>query len=192
MQVPRYYYSLNRSVLRHVTLRSAYRYGSNRIIRVMDDRTATSAHGSKRPQSSRAAPQSSRAAKKDRLRLIRELVASQPVASQHELVDILARRGHDVTQATVSRDIAELGLVKIAHNGRPVYASPDDLAPAPPLASDARLRRVLADYPVNVGRSGLTLLLVSQAGTAGAIGQAIDESTLDESWSCPSSPPELW
>jgi len=146
----------------------------------MDDRTATSAHGSRRPQSSRAAPQSSRAAKKDRLRLIRELVASQAVASQHELVDILAMRGYDVTQATVSRDIAELGLVKIAHNGRPVYASPDDLAPAPSLASDARLRRVLADYPVNVGRSGLTLLLVSEAGTAGAIGQAIDESTLDE------------
>jgi transcriptional regulator of arginine metabolism len=139
----------------------------------MEDPTAASTTGSKRPQSSRAA-------KKDRLRLIRELVASQPVASQHELVDILSTRGHDVTQATVSRDIAELGLVKIAHHGRPVYASPDDLAPAPPLASDARLRRVLTDYPVNVGRSGLTLLLVSEAGTAGAIGQAIDESTLDE------------
>jgi transcriptional regulator of arginine metabolism len=107
-------------------------------------------------------------------------VASQPISSQRELVDLLAARGYDVTQATVSRDIAELGLVKIVHDGRPVYASPDDLAPAPPQASDGRLRRVLADYPVSVGRSGLTLLLVSEAGTAGAIGQAIDESTLDE------------
>jgi arginine repressor len=39
---------------------------------------------------------------------------------------------------------------------------------------------VLADYPITIGRSGLTLLLVSEAGSAGAIGQAIDESTLDE------------
>jgi arginine repressor len=45
---------------------------------------------------------------------------------------------------------------------------------------DRRLRRVLADYPLRIGRSGLTLLLVSDAGSAGSIGQAIDESTLQE------------
>ena len=39
---------------------------------------------------------------------------------------------------------------------------------------------MLGDYPVTIGRSGLTLLLISEAGTAGAIGQAIDDSTLDE------------
>lgn len=133
-----------------------------------------------RTEASPGGPQSSRAARKERLRLVRELVASAAVTSQHELVDLLAARGHDVTQATVSRDIAELRLVKTVRDGRPVYASPDELAPAPPQASDSRLRRVLADYPVTLGRSGLTLLLVSEAGTAGAIGQAIDESTLDE------------
>jgi transcriptional regulator of arginine metabolism len=122
----------------------------------------------------------SRAAKRERLHLVRELVASGSVTSQHELVDLLAERGYEVTQATISRDIAELGLVKVTHGGQHVYAAPGDLtlAGAPP--DDARLRRVLSDYPVTIGRSGLTLLLVSEAGTAGAIGQAIDESTLDE------------
>ena len=138
------------------------------------------------PRTTRANPThdrrlgSSRAAKLERQRLVRELVVSHPVANQHELVDLLAQRGTEVTQATVSRDITELGLVKVAHAGRHVYATPEELASTPSPGSDERLQRVLADYPVHLGRSGLTLLLVSEAGTAGAIGQAIDESTLDE------------
>lgn len=123
---------------------------------------------------------SSRALKRERQRLVRDLVATRPVGSQHELVELLTERGFDVTQATVSRDIGELGLVKVAHDGGHVYAWPGDLAPVPPAPSDERLRRVLADYPIRIGRSGLTLLLVTEAGVANAIGQAIDESTFDE------------
>lgn len=111
---------------------------------------------------------------------MRELVAEHAVTSQHQLVDLLAARGVVVTQATASRDIAELGLVKVASQGRHVYASTEDIGPNTVAGSDERLRRVLADYPVRVGRSGLTLVVVSEAGTAGAIGQAIDESTLHE------------
>ena len=123
---------------------------------------------------------SSRALKRERQRILREVVASQAVSSQHELVDLLAAHGFDVTQATVSRDITELGLVKVAYDGRHIYAWPGDLVPLPSADQDERLRRVLADYPIHVGRSGLTLLLVSEAGVANAIGQAIDESTFDE------------
>jgi len=123
---------------------------------------------------------SARALKRERQRLIRDLVAAVPIASQHELVDLLGHRGFEVTQATVSRDITELGLVKITHDGRHVYAWPGDLTPVSPQPTDERLRRVLADYPIHIGRSGLTLLLVSEAGVANAIGQAIDESTFDE------------
>ena len=121
-----------------------------------------------------------RAAKRARQRLILELVAEQAVTSQQQLVTLLARHGVVITQATASRDIAELGLVKLSSQGRHVYSTADDLTVPPPSGRDERLRRVLADYPVQVGRSGLTLLLVSEAGTAGAIGQAIDESTLQE------------
>lgn len=118
----------------------------------------------------------------DRRRAIGEIVASRPVGSQAELAELLLERGHTVTQATISRDIAELGLVKVTRGDRHVYISTDDLGPRPAarLATDARLRRILADIPVTVGRSGLILLLTGTPGTAGTIAQAIDESTLTE------------
>ena len=125
-------------------------------------------------------PSSSRVHKRDRQRVLRELVSSRAVASQHELVRLLADEGFEVTQATVSRDITELGLVKVAYDGKHIYAWPGDLTSLPPDDRDERLRRVLAEYPIHIGRSGLALLLVSEAGVANAIGQAIDESSFDE------------
>jgi transcriptional regulator of arginine metabolism len=128
----------------------------------------------------RRRPGTTRAAKRERQRQVLELVTARAIGNQQELVELLAERDVDVTQATVSRDIAELGLVKVAYDGAHIYASPDELAPRSQLPSDERLRRTLADYDVSIGRSGLTLLLVSEAGTAGAIAQAIDDSTLRE------------
>ena len=52
--------------------------------------------------------------KRLRQRAIRQLIASRPIGSQRELVDALTAQGFDVTQATVSRDIAELGLLKLS------------------------------------------------------------------------------
>ena len=110
---------------------------------------------------------------------IRELIARRPIGSQAALAEALAERGFAVTQATVSRDIAEPGLVKAPRSNGPVYVAPEDLAaPAAPSASDERLRRILADIPVTVGRSGLILVLTGSAGTASVVAQAIDESTL--------------
>ena len=123
---------------------------------------------------------SARALKLDRQQRLLDLVSSRPVSSQHELVELLEQEGIEVTQATVSRDIAELGLLKVPSDGRHVYAGPAGLPAPTRVASDERLLRVLADYPVRIGRSGLTLLLVTEAGVANAIGQAIDESTFDE------------
>jgi transcriptional regulator of arginine metabolism len=120
-----------------------------------------------------------RAAKRERQRVMRELVSRRPVANQHEFVELLAERGMEVTQATVSRDITELGLVKVVRAGRHVYAFPEDIA-SPPRINDEGLRRVLQDLPVTVGRSGLILLLVSSPGSASAIAEAIDRSSLDE------------
>jgi transcriptional regulator of arginine metabolism len=118
--------------------------------------------------------------KRDRQRAIRELVAREPIGSQGELVARLAERGIGATQATVSRDITELGLVKVIRADRHVYVSPADLAAPPPIPSDERLRRILADIPVTVGRSGLILVLTGTPGTASAVAQAIDESSLAE------------
>jgi len=120
------------------------------------------------------------ALKRDRHAAIRRLVTERKVGSQGELVEALSGLGFEVTQATVSRDIAELRLAKIMRGERSVYVNPEDLAPAAPPPSDERLRRILADIPVTTGRSGLILVLTGQPGTANVIGQAIDESTLDE------------
>ncbi len=118
--------------------------------------------------------------KRSRQRAIHEVVAREPIASQAELVEALRARGHDVTQATVSRDIAELGLVKVARGDRHIYLSPEDLAAPIRPSGDERLRRILTDVPVTVARSGFTLVLVGTPGTANVVAQAIDESSLTE------------
>jgi transcriptional regulator of arginine metabolism len=113
-----------------------------------------------------------------RQQTIRSIVASRPVTRQQELVDELRRQGFAVTQATVSRDISELRLVTVPRAGGHVYVAPEDVAPQPTLASDERLRRLLADIPISVGRSGLILVLAGTPGSANAVAQAIDESSL--------------
>ncbi len=129
------------------------------------------------------------ASKRQRQRAIRQVIASRPVGSQRELVDALIEQGIDVTQATVSRDITELGLLKAPRADGHVYVSPEDVAsrtpaalpaPSPSPAPDERLRRILGDVPVTVGRSGLILVLTGTPGTASVVAQAIDESTLRE------------
>lgn len=121
------------------------------------------------------------AAKRERQRTIRQLIATEPIGSQHELASRLIDRGFAVTQATVSRDIADLGLVKVPRDDRHVYVATDSVVSAPPpRVSDERLRRILADIPVTIGRSGLILVLTGTPGTASVIAQAIDESTLQE------------
>jgi transcriptional regulator of arginine metabolism len=120
--------------------------------------------------------------KRLRQRAIRQLVVTRPVGSQRELVDALTQQGFDVTQATVSRDITELGLLKAPRADGHIYVAPEDVAVPPPPrpVSDERLRRILADVPIRVGRSGLILVLTGTPGTASVVAQAIDESTLTE------------
>jgi transcriptional regulator of arginine metabolism len=116
--------------------------------------------------------------KQRRQRAVLELISGVPVTSQEELVELLAERGFEVTQATVSRDIAELGLVKTLRGDRHIYATPETAAGGN--AYDARLRRLLDDIPVRVGRSGLSLVLLTTPGSAGTIAQAIDQSSLTD------------
>ncbi len=118
-------------------------------------------------------------AKRDRQRVIRGIVARESIASQQELADRLSARGFAVTQATVSRDIAELGLAKAWRGERHVYVLADGV-PRSPTDADERLGRILADIPVAVAQSGLILVLTGTPGTASVIAQAIDESTLTE------------
>jgi transcriptional regulator of arginine metabolism len=120
------------------------------------------------------------AAKRERQRTIRDIISAEPIGSQQELAERLTRRGFAVTQATVSRDIADLGLVKVARDDGHRYVATQDVASAPPRISDERLRRILADIPVTIGRSGLVVLVTGSPGTASVIAQAIDDSTLQD------------
>jgi len=116
--------------------------------------------------------------KQARQRALLELVNRSPIGSQEELVELLREGGYEVTQATVSRDAAELGLVKVPRGDRHVYATPESAATGN--LYDARLRRLLEDIPVRIGRSGLSLVLLATPGSAGAIAQAIDQSSLQD------------
>jgi transcriptional regulator of arginine metabolism len=116
--------------------------------------------------------------KQRRQRTLLDLIARAPIGSQDELVELLHQRGFEVTQATVSRDAAELGLVKVPRADRHIYATAE--AAATGNAYDTRLRRLLEDIPVRIGRSGLSLVLVATPGSAGAIAQAIDQSSLTD------------
>lgn len=118
--------------------------------------------------------------KRLRQRTIRQLVLERPLSSQREVVDALIEQGFAVTQATVSRDITELGLHKASRADGHIYVVPDGPVSVAAPGSDDRLRRILADIPVRIGRSGLTLVLTGTPGTASVIAQAIDESTLHE------------
>jgi transcriptional regulator of arginine metabolism len=120
--------------------------------------------------------------KTQRQRAIRDIVSSRPIGSQREVVDALSAQGFAVTQATVSRDITELGLIKAPGADGHVYVTPDLVGSTAPThaTSDERLIRILGDIPVTIGRSGLILVLTGTPGTASVIAQAIDESSLRE------------
>jgi transcriptional regulator of arginine metabolism len=96
------------------------------------------------------------------------------VATQEDLVDRLARVGILTTQATVSRDIAELGLLR---GGGPEghYVRPEDgLGAASTAGREERLRRLLRDLPLTVRRGQGIAVLTTTPGSANSLASAVD------------------
>jgi transcriptional regulator of arginine metabolism len=113
--------------------------------------------------------------KHDRHNIIRELVASASVTSQDELRRKLVRRGFDVTQATLSRDIHELRIFK-GPNG---YALPNGVS------DDGyndlpSIREVLSSFGLKVKQAQNQLVLVTTAGSAQPVALSIDHEDWDE------------
>ena len=101
---------------------------------------------------------------------IQRLIREQPISTQTELADELRRQGHDVVQTTVSRDIHELGLLKVRHaSGRLVYAFPEDATGFDQDVADAFSRWALTVEP-----SGNLVVVTTPYGYAQALAQAID------------------
>ncbi len=115
------------------------------------------------------------AGKTQRQHRIAKLLAEQAVASQAQLVDLLAETGVVSTQATVSRDLEELGAIKVrVPGGATVYAIPE--LPTAQLAPEDHLRRVLGEWLVEVARSGDLVLLRTPPGSAHVVASALDRS----------------
>jgi transcriptional regulator of arginine metabolism len=112
-------------------------------------------------------------AKAERQRLVGSLIARKRIGTQHELMRALAAGGVRVTQATVSRDIRELGLEKTEDAlGRPRYVLP--AAGSRGAAPREALERVLAEFGRRATAAQNVVVLHSELGSAPAIARALD------------------
>jgi transcriptional regulator of arginine metabolism len=118
-------------------------------------------------------------AKAQRQHKIARFLESEEVSSQAQLVDLLATEGVTATQATVSRDLDDLGAIKVrARGGVTVYAVPE--LPKDQVPPEDHLRRVLGDWVVEVAHSGPVVVLRTPPGSAHVVGSALDRSSLPE------------
>lgn len=118
--------------------------------------------------------------KKRRQRAILTLVATRPIHSQEELVALLMRQGFEVTQATVSRDVKELGLAKVpiksAHGGE-IFKY---VVPGTNVSYASRLHRVMAELVTTIAGTANLIVVHTPPGSAMMVASAIDEAAWPE------------
>ncbi|MGA9870864.1 MAG: arginine repressor [Rhodococcus sp. (in: high G+C Gram-positive bacteria)] len=111
------------------------------------------------------------------------LLSTHQVRSQPELATLLALEGIDVTQATLSRDLDELGAVKLraADGGAGVYIVPEDGSPVRGVnGGTGRLTRLLSDLLVSTDASGNQAVLRTPPGAAHYLASALDRASLKD------------
>lgn len=109
---------------------------------------------------------------------IQEIITKEAIHTQEELADRLRKEGFDVTQATVSRDIKEMGLIKVPTTDDDYrYAIPGT---AQPLNTPDRLKRRMRETVVTVNDSENLIVIRTIAGNAQALADLIDKSHWDE------------
>lgn len=110
--------------------------------------------------------------KAKRQRKILELIKENIVGTQEELAELLTREGFQVTQATVSRDIKELALIKISTGGDQYrYSLPSEIT-----VSETRLRFMLKEFVLNYAASENILVVRTAPGNANAVASALDNA----------------
>ncbi len=105
--------------------------------------------------------------RRERQDAIRKIVRRERVRTQRDLVDRLGQHGFDCTQATVSRDIADMGLRKLPEG---VYV----------LAEDLHLQRMISELVTSVVRANNLVLVKCSTGAGAGVGAALDGAELDE------------
>lgn len=117
--------------------------------------------------------------KVQRQQAIARLVGQHQVTNQPQLVDLLAGEGIVATQATVSRDLDDLGAMKVrVPGGESAYAIPD-FEPAR-LAPHDQLRRVMGEWVAEVEHSGNIVVVRTPPGCAHVVASALDRSGMTE------------
>ncbi|MBT8206933.1 MAG: arginine repressor [Acidimicrobiia bacterium] len=111
-----------------------------------------------------------------RRRIVRKLLTQERIGSQQQLVEQLAAHGHQVTQATVSRDLDALGAVKVANNSSSHYALPVRSSDA----AEKELVSTLNSFVESMAASGNLAVLRTPPAAAQVVASAIDASGLAE------------
>ena len=108
------------------------------------------------------------------------LIRDHQIRSQTELLALLAETGIEVTQATLSRDLEELGALKLrgVDGGAPVYRIPEDGGPRPMVGGTSRLARLLGELLLSFEGSGNLAVLRTPPGAAQFLASAIDRASL--------------
>jgi transcriptional regulator of arginine metabolism len=114
--------------------------------------------------------------KERRQRAIADLIRTRTLASQEELAERLTKQGFAVTQATISRDLEQIGAVKVRRDGQLSYSLPEQVrdSPAP------RLAAVFRDWVRSVDAAANLVVIKTPPGSAHLVGVALDASDLSD------------
>jgi len=117
-------------------------------------------------------------ARTKRQKAIADMLREAPIGSQEDVTARLKALGYEVTQATVSRDLDQLGAVKVKRGGSLSYALPDQMADNDWAAS--RLQRIVGEWVQSVEAAGNLIVIRTPPGSAHLVSLAIDQSQLPE------------
>jgi transcriptional regulator of arginine metabolism len=116
--------------------------------------------------------------RRERERAILEVIGEMPIRTQADLVRALKHRGYDVTQATASRDVGRLGLVKVRDaDGRSRYTTNEAEGHAP--ISRRVLQTTLRDFATEIVRADAIFAIRTYSGCANAVAVALDDAGLE-------------
>lgn len=119
--------------------------------------------------------------KRERHQLLRQLVQEETIRRQEDFVRILQERGIEVTQATISRDMKELQLIKVpAQSGGYQYNLPPEMN----YNTSKKLERLMKDAFVSIDTQREMVLIKTLPGNAFALGALIDTANYDEVFGC--------
>jgi transcriptional regulator of arginine metabolism len=117
-------------------------------------------------------------ARQRRQKVIADIIRREPVGSQEEVTARLSEHGLSVTQATVSRDLDQMGAVKVKRGGVLRYSLPDEIGDSDWAA--ARLQRIMSDWVQSVEAAGNMIVMKTPPGSAHLVGLALDQAKLAE------------